>query len=1194
MTSSPSQMRYPMSVLPSSPKTTMLSAFGHGGAFGLGNAGVPFTVRGGELRVGGDPDVDVPGKVRGEEQEGAQVDLAETLGSLLLQSEAADEDASLSSSVGKATTTPISTASQTSPPTVSPSVVRTPGVPQTPASRPLPRLNTQSHPVQSELAVPSKPLPDLPQALRKPEDKYVDTNGIAAYIGLCTDELFKASAYLLESLLVRPQYEMDEECSPAHKIEAEETESEEFGSDLSSASSGSYLSFRRSAVSSTHTHRSPVSPTTTLGGLTPISPTLSKQQKAATRPVLRKSKEGQDQKRGATLQAIKRAKTLEDTGHDIKKAANASPPSIPPFNYAFRTDKPYFAWLEGGDDDADGERPYLSLKREMTLSVNRREQEFRLARFGRAMTGTTSIEGYGGIWNALDWLALPKGSLVVDVGGGIGSTSVMLARGGMKDMGARFIVQDRGAVCKLGEEMMTNQCKDLLDAGVVTFQEHDFFTPQPEHLKGPAVYLLRVVLHDWADPLCRKILLRLRQAVIPGKEDETKLVIAEFVLPLACVDESLVSSGTQDSPEGSKRRDTRLPEDAIKEEVENTDDGVVDGAVKSLAPPPLLANLGKANASAYWMDLTMQCVFNSQERTLRELVDLALSAGWKVKTVRRGAGSLFSYVVAEPTDVPEDAEEDDHASHEAALGPTQQTITADAEDVESVSSSGEDAQKRKKVISKETAKERERLRLMEQGGSRCSTPTFGSVGHLPLTAARPPFRTGGGRWQASSIPVQAPATKLKRRPTPLVGLSSGKKQPESRKRVFSAQDSPVSSRPGSAMLLGSPQTIRSPAKSMFATGSSSGPKSVLKKRSSYLPLSPTKASPSLPSLSPGGDIKVDPSASSHTTPPTARNGLLSPPPSGEQPSAVFSNELVTMVVNTPARPSYLYTSAAPPSTPLTSMRGPRRVSAQSTVSSISAVSIASTASAMPSSSSALSTPRRLTRSLSRVLTPGGLASPPPVPPPQIPLPTVPGTPTGPMTSQKKPMRERRSTMSYGNLKGAAAPAFPSIENSMAAAGSSRNVHGKKLDAVPAPNVPRAHIRERRATISSSKIPVLNASQMVAPPPLPPAFPRGASPHVLTATVPVPVTPSTPGRLKKVASRRWLPGLTSPRANGGGQGEDSNSGTHDISAAGGSEAPTISATREEVLVQTNGPEHMQLGETRVVQNSQVFPTTPPHL
>lgn len=184
MTSSPSQMRYPMSVLPSSPKTTMLSAFGHGGAFGLGNAGVPFTVRGGELRVGGDPDVDVPGKVRGEEQEGAQVDLAETLGSLLLQSEAADEDASLSSSVGKATTTPISTASQTSPPTVSPSVVRTPGVPQTPASRPLPRLNTQSHPVQSELAVPSKPLPDLPQALRKPEDKYVDTNGIAAYIGL--------------------------------------------------------------------------------------------------------------------------------------------------------------------------------------------------------------------------------------------------------------------------------------------------------------------------------------------------------------------------------------------------------------------------------------------------------------------------------------------------------------------------------------------------------------------------------------------------------------------------------------------------------------------------------------------------------------------------------------------------------------------------------------------------------------------------------------------------------------------------------------------------------------------------------------------------------------------------------------------------------------------------------------------------
>lgn len=70
----------------------------------------------------------------------------------------------------------------------------------------------------------------------------------------------------------------------------------------------------------------------------------------------------------------------------------------------------------------------------------------------------------------------------------------------------------------------------------------------------------------------QRILLRLREAAT----DETKLVIADFVLPLACVD---------DNAEGGLEG--------------------VDGADSKLAPEPLLPNLGKANANAYWMDLTV-------------------------------------------------------------------------------------------------------------------------------------------------------------------------------------------------------------------------------------------------------------------------------------------------------------------------------------------------------------------------------------------------------------------------------------------------------------------------------------------------------------------------------------------------------------------------------------------------------------
>jgi len=122
---------------------------------------------------------------------------------------------------------------------------------------------------------------------------------------------------------------------------------------------------------------------------------------------------------------------------------------------------------------------------------------------------------------------------------------------------------------------------------------HDFFTPQP--ILDASVFLLRVVLHDWPDSFARKILLRLREAaVIPSSASSfstsdgdggglaggraTTLIIADHVLPLACVDDFNVDG----------------------------EESVVEGAERMLAPPPLLANLGKASANAYNMDMTVR------------------------------------------------------------------------------------------------------------------------------------------------------------------------------------------------------------------------------------------------------------------------------------------------------------------------------------------------------------------------------------------------------------------------------------------------------------------------------------------------------------------------------------------------------------------------------------------------------------
>lgn len=82
----------------------------------------------------------------------------------------------------------------------------------------------------------------------------------------------------------------------------------------------------------------------------------------------------------------------------------------------------------------------------------------------------------------------------------------------------------------------------------------------------------------------RRILLQLRDAARePNGDDKgTRLIIADFMLPLACVDDF-----------GSKKYDA-----------EGQIEGV-EGAEQTLAPAPLLANLGKASANAYWMDLTV-------------------------------------------------------------------------------------------------------------------------------------------------------------------------------------------------------------------------------------------------------------------------------------------------------------------------------------------------------------------------------------------------------------------------------------------------------------------------------------------------------------------------------------------------------------------------------------------------------------
>ncbi|KAI0682005.1 S-adenosyl-L-methionine-dependent methyltransferase [Earliella scabrosa] len=258
-----------------------------------------------------------------------------------------------------------------------------------------------------------------------------------------------------------------------------------------------------------------------------------------------------------------------------------------PFNLAYQTEDSMYAFFE---------RP---------------ENAIRFKQVSRAMSVARAAEGSGSIADAqvFPWSDLAPNSLVVDVGGGIGSVSVQIA---LAHPHLRLVVQDRAETVTRAGAIWGAQHKELFESKRITFQTQDFFEPQPAGL-APAVYILARIMHNWADEPCKKILSNLRAAAAP----ETNLIIVDQILPLAC----------------------------------RTDPQATDGTTQTaLVPPdsPLLPNLGKALVGGYHFDLTMMTMMNGKERTAQEFVELARSAGWKVVRAERAEGSLFGYTTCVP------------------------------------------------------------------------------------------------------------------------------------------------------------------------------------------------------------------------------------------------------------------------------------------------------------------------------------------------------------------------------------------------------------------------------------------------------------------------------------------------------------------------------------------------------------------
>ncbi|GAA5947925.1 hypothetical protein JCM3765_007031 [Sporobolomyces pararoseus] len=197
-----------------------------------------------------------------------------------------------------------------------------------------------------------------------------------------------------------------------------------------------------------------------------------------------------------------------------------------------------------------------------------------LARFSSAVkfAGTAFSGGEDSILCGFPFSKLKDQAVVVDVGAGIGQVSLTISETYPQ---VRVVVQDLADVIREAKPFWKASAPRDIESGRVTLMDYDFFEEQP--VRRADVYILRAIVHDWADHDAVRILERIAEAA----SSHSSLIVVEQSYNFLC------------SP-------NPFP-------------------VPSLLP--------------YFMDLQMMVAVNALERTQPQYEALALKAGWKLEKV---------------------------------------------------------------------------------------------------------------------------------------------------------------------------------------------------------------------------------------------------------------------------------------------------------------------------------------------------------------------------------------------------------------------------------------------------------------------------------------------------------------------------------------------------------------------------------
>ncbi|KAI0436302.1 putative O-methyltransferase [Xylaria telfairii] len=164
------------------------------------------------------------------------------------------------------------------------------------------------------------------------------------------------------------------------------------------------------------------------------------------------------------------------------------------FNIAYRTDESLFSLFQKNTDLNTKYHKYLA---------------------GRVNTPLWSVDR---LRAAFPWSS--KGDITV--GGSSGHTVQYLAS---LMPTAKFVVQDSNtSALDMGRRAVETSSSNPSLRSRISFQEYDFFTPQP--IKAD-IYIYRHILHDWNDADSVKILSSLLPALRPG----ARILISEGIVP---------------------------------------------------------------------------------------------------------------------------------------------------------------------------------------------------------------------------------------------------------------------------------------------------------------------------------------------------------------------------------------------------------------------------------------------------------------------------------------------------------------------------------------------------------------------------------------------------------------------------------------------------------------------------------------